>query len=57
MSSDTTTKGPDVRWKPAGVGINPTRMCLGCNQGKSQRGGRGLGPKWRCAGCVLGAKS
>jgi hypothetical protein len=43
---------PEFRF--AGVGHAITRMCMGCNLGKSMTGGAG-GPdpiRWRCAGCV-----
>ncbi len=57
MSSDTTKKPEDVRFKPAGIGLSMTWLCMGCNKPRSMIGRRGVGHRQRCAICVAAKKS
>ena len=41
----------DVRRNP-GVGLTILRLCMGCDARRSVVGGRGVGVRWRCVGCV-----
>ena len=42
----------DVPFLPAGPGLSSLRTCMGCDGKRQILGGRGLGVRWRCAGCV-----
>ena len=50
--SDRIRTAPDVSFRPAGVGMAATFMCLGCGGLRLIRGSKGNGVRRRCAGCV-----
>ncbi len=50
--SDRIRTAPDVAWRPAGIGISSSRLCMGCNTAKGQIGSAGQGVRWRCAACL-----
>lgn len=53
MSHDDATQGPDVRWRPAGIGMPmPLFGCLGCGKYRQTLGAKGHGIRKRCAGCL-----
>lgn len=52
MNADDSTKPRDVRFRPAGVGLHPSWLCLGCGQRRSATGSKGVGIFKRCAHCV-----
>ena len=52
MSADTATPPSDVKWREPGIGLNPQRLCMGCDSKRGTMGGRGMGVRWRCAQCV-----
>ena len=35
-----------------GEGLHIGKSCPGCGHSKSTLGSKGVGPKWRCRGCV-----
>ena len=43
---------PDVRHPPRGEGLVLRKSCMGCGHWQSTLGSMGVGPKWRCSGCV-----
>ena len=52
MTGDEAKHRPDVPFKPAGVGMDHRRNCMGCNVWRGTAGGRGAGLRWRCASCL-----
>ena len=43
---------PDVKHPPRGEGLHIGKSYPGCGHSKSTLGSKGVGPKWRCRGCV-----
>lgn len=53
MNDNQTNTPADVPWRAAGIGHHSNKLCMGKGCGPAPiLGGRGLGPKWRCAKCV-----
>ena len=53
MSSGINSQHTDAPWKPRGLGVPSTWVCMGCNKHRgSTLGARGVGVRRRCAQCV-----
>lgn len=39
-------------FRQIGTGHLVTRSCMGCQQNRLTLGGKGIGVRWRCAGCT-----
>lgn len=53
MIDDSKTGGrPDPLFRNVGTGLAIIRKCMGCDLSRITLGGRGVGVRWRCAGCV-----
>jgi hypothetical protein len=39
-------------FRQIGAGHLVTRSCMGCNTNRLTIGGKGIGIRWRCAGCI-----
>ena len=52
MNDERRGGAPDVPWRPVGSGMPIERLCMGCDRKNGAIGGRGVGVRWRCAGCI-----
>jgi len=55
MSNDDRNTPRDVPFRPAGAGLSPVFMCMGCGKRREGLGARGAGVRRRCALCVAKA--
>lgn len=55
MSNDDRNTPRDVPFRPAGAGLSPTWLCMGCGKRREGLGARGAGVRRRCAQCVAKA--
>ena len=52
MTNDEARRGPDRSFRPVGVGMPRTWLCMGCGQPRLPAGARGVGVLKRCAPCL-----
>ncbi len=56
MTSDDSTAPREPRFRTAGIGMNPSKLCDACLRPRAQLGGkwRKCGPvrRWNCAACT-----